>query len=472
MNRGLYIKQTILAAAAFIAAYMLSLTEAYIASGTVLAAAGIVIAVIYIKKSSKLSEPAAYFSISWIGGCGISAMKLSRLQSDWAIETWLCFFLAYAFFIFGYALFSLRKCLDNDESSLSAAESDKVDIVNRKLYADGLMTAINIVILLSVSSLIAESVILGYIPLFTKDTPHAYSYFHVSGLHYFTVSCVLVPSLAVLWYKQQGGIKNKSDRLRAFDIAVCCVISIIIPLLLVSRFQLIFAVLLSGMTYICVNSGQLPFKIGLREVLIGSGLFGVLVVLYVFITIERAHSIEYLNEIFEMKYRLPIFLSQPYIYIANNFDNFNCLTEALTEHAGGLRMLFPLFALTGLKFTHPEFVAFPIFVTKEELTTVTLIYDAYYDFGIIGVMIFMFVLGAAMACLGACIRKNVNTSMIPAFIYAQLDFYLLFAFFTTWFSNPATWFYLIASAAIGIFICLYVKFAEHIYRHNNEGGSK
>ena len=53
MNRGLYIKQTILAAAAFIAAYMLSLTEAYIASGTVLAAAGIVIAVIYIKKSSK-----------------------------------------------------------------------------------------------------------------------------------------------------------------------------------------------------------------------------------------------------------------------------------------------------------------------------------------------------------------------------------------------------------------------------------
>ncbi len=472
MNRGLYIKQTILAAAAFIAAYMLSFTEAYIASGAVLIAAGIVIAVIYIKKSSKLSEPAAYFSISWIGGCGISAMKLSRLQSDWALETWLCFFLAYAFFIFGYALFSLRKSPDNDERTVSAIENEKADIVNRKLYADGLMTAINIVVLLSVSSLIAESVILGYIPLFTKDTPHAYSYFHVSGLHYFTVSCVLVPSLAVLWHYQNRGNYCQHSRMKVIDIATCSIISIIIPLLLVSRFQLIFAVLLSGMTYICVNNGRLPFKIGIREILIGLGLFSVLVVFYVFITVERAHSIEYLNEIFEMKYNLPIFLSQPYIYIANNFDNFNCLTEALTEHAGGLRMLFPLFALTGLKFTHPEFVAFPIFVTKEELTTVTLIYDAYYDFGIIGVIIFTFVLGAVMACLGACIRKNVNASMISAFIYAQLDFYLLFSFFTTWFSNPATWFYLIASAAIGIYICLYVKVAEHIYRHNNKGGSK
>ena len=40
---------------------------------------------------------------------------------------------------------------------------------------------------------------LGFIPLFSYGVPHAYSYFHVSGVHYFTVACVLVPSLSVVY---------------------------------------------------------------------------------------------------------------------------------------------------------------------------------------------------------------------------------------------------------------------------------
>ena len=128
--------------------------------------------------------------------------------------------------------------------------------------------------------------------------------------------------------------------------------------------------------------------------------FLMLLALYVFITVERAHSVEYLNGIFEMKDPdTPIWFTQPYIYIANNFDNFNCLVRDLPAHTHGLRILFPLFALTGLKFLFPELVSFPLYVTKEELTTVTLIYDAYYDFGIAGVAVFAVLLGAAAVIL-------------------------------------------------------------------------
>ena len=35
---------------------------------------------------------------------------------------------------------------------------------------------------------------------------------------------------------------------------------------------------------------------------------------------------------------------------------------------------------------------------------------------------------------------------------AALAFYLLFSFFTTWFSNPSTWFYL----ALSLLICLWL----------------
>ena len=33
-----------------------------------------------------------------------------------------------------------------------------------------------------------------------KRQPHAYSTFHITGVHYFTVSCVLVPALSVLYF--------------------------------------------------------------------------------------------------------------------------------------------------------------------------------------------------------------------------------------------------------------------------------
>ena len=50
-----------------------------------------------------------------------------------------------------------------------------------------------------------EAVYMGYIPLLLRGVPHAYSYFHVTGLHYLTVSCVLVPALSVIYFCIEGG---------------------------------------------------------------------------------------------------------------------------------------------------------------------------------------------------------------------------------------------------------------------------
>ncbi len=103
----------------------------------------------------------------------------------------------------------------------------------------------------------------------------------------------------------------------------------------------------------------------------------------------------YLNAVFEMKNgNMPIFITQPYMYVANNYDNFNCLVEELGSHSWGLKMLAPLWTLSGLKFKFPGLVNFPYFVNKEELTTLTVFYDAYYDFGIIGVLGLSCILGA------------------------------------------------------------------------------
>lgn len=147
---------------------------------------------------------------------------------------------------------------------------------------------------------------------------------------------------------------------------------------------------------------------------------------------------------------MPIFITQPYMYIANNYDNFNCLVEQLPAHTFGLKMLFPLWALTGLKFLRPELVNFPFYLTKEELTTVTLFYDAYYDFGIIGVLLFSCALGALAWYLTGLMRNLKNP--VGYVFYAQVAMYFALAFFTTWFGNPTTWFWFALTGLAALFV--------------------
>ena len=177
------------------------------------------------------------------------------------------------------------------------------------------------------------------------------------------------------------------------------------------------------------------------SVIIGALIGSIMIPVYVLLTVARRHNVTYLNGIFEMKNsKMPIFITQPYIYVANNFENFNCMVEQLTAHTWGLQMLFPFFALTGLKFVFPQLVTIPDFVTKTELTTLTMFYDAYYDFGIIGTALFAFIIGLTAAAVSIPVRQKKNP--MTYMFYGQIAIYLGLAFFTTWFSNPTTWFWL------------------------------
>ena len=441
---------------ALLLSFLLSNAEVYIAAGLCLIAAAVWITYENLKRSSSCLCPAALFSISWLGGIGVSCMKLSNLQVKWELMTWISLGLAYLVFITAYSIimYLLRgNTQGNENDGPSVRLSTANTVLNRRSLSGGgtndrqrngrlrkrLLLIMDILTLVSVAALLIEARMLGYIPLFTEDTPHAYSYFHISGLHYFTVVSALVPSFGMLYLMSDGRFRQ-SDLLH---VSICIAVSVLIPVLLVSRFQLIFSILLAVITAIS-KSGIRPSKmINPRTAVLGISGFLMVLALYVFITVERAHSVEYLNGIFEMKNpETPIWFTQPYIYIANNFDNFNCLVRYLPAHTHGLRMLFPLFALTGMKFLFPELVSFPLYVTKEELTTVTILYDAYYDFGLTGVILFSLLLGVAAAVLEYIVSRSGERQPVLHILWAQFCFYLLFSFFTTWYSNPATWFYL------------------------------
>lgn len=383
------------------------------------------------RRSGSLVDLKGLFSLSWIGGEGIACLQLSRLQSDWETVTWVCFFLAYFFFSLGYDL-SLRR-MRGVKSGVQEHPKGQEAVQARRVMACILFLGIG-----SVSCFLLEALVLGFIPLFSPE-PHAYSYFHISGVHYFTVSCILIPALSVLYVKL-------TDRWDVFRIVVLVLGNLIaagIPILCVSRFQLLFAVGFAAVVYLMLYR-HVTWKMIVTAAV-------VLIPVYVLLTVARRHDITYLNGIFEMKYRkMPIFITQPYIYVANNYENFNCMVCQLPAFTKGLRMLFPVFALTGLKFVFPQVAAFPIYTTKEELTTVTLFYDAYYDFGVVGIILLAALLGFGAAWLSGWVEKSGNPAAY--LFYGQIAIYLGLSFFTTWFSNPTTWFWLALTFMMYLFV--------------------
>lgn len=385
------------------------------------------------RKTGNLVHLRGLFSLFWVGGQGIACLKLSRLQVTWSRMTWLCFFLALAGFYLTFEILQKR-----EERGRRTGSRRPVQPLGG-ISGAGLFGSLTGITAVSLAAFCFEALKLGYIPLLVRGVPHAYSYFHVTGVHYFTVSCVLAPALGVLFFLTDRG---RSDRRKRLAAGAAVVVSLLIPVLCVSRFQLIFAVVLAVFAYILwEGSFPLPWA---------AGIAAALGAVYVVLTIARSHDVAYLNGIFEMKNgSMPIFITQPYMYIANNYENFNYLTEHLEQFAWGMRSLFPLWALTGLKFVMPSLANYPILVNKEELTTVTLFYDAYYDFGVAGVVLLSCLLGAVSYVLVKKLRRMQN----PAgyLFYGQMAAYLMLSFFTTWFSNPTTWFYLAVTAAVWIY---------------------
>ena len=398
----------------------------YLSGGALLAAAGYLYYYDY-HKSGNLIHLRGLFSAFWVGGQAMACLKLSYLQSDWNPITWVCFYLALAGFWLTYEF-----------SGQLAKEHYGRRRQRRGFFIRPVYRCMQGLTLVSLGAFLFEVVKLKYVPLLVRGVPHAYSEFHISGVHYFTVSCVLVPSLAVLFFLEGGSGRTYRNVMAV----VMALVALIIPLLCVSRFQLIFSVLVACFAFGAYQRRLNPWVL--------PAIAAALLPFYVILTIARSHDIAYLNGIFEMKNsQLPIFISQPYIYIANNYENFDCLVEALPKHTFGIRMLFPVWALTGLKFLFPQLISYPPYVTKTELTTVTLFYDAYYDFGILGVIVFACALGFVAQLLVRKAEEMKNP--IGYLFYSQFGVYMMLSFFTTWFSNPTTWFYLAVTGVMAIY---------------------
>ncbi|MCR5369744.1 MAG: oligosaccharide repeat unit polymerase [Clostridium sp.] len=402
----------------YAASFLLSVSGHDTASGLGLIAAA---CWLYLEDRKKRRDPLTLrglFALSFVGGEGLALLKLSRVSGVWTAQAWLSFLLAFVVFWAVYELVTRRK----ERESIPGTDAASCGHFGIFLSIAGLSAVVFL-------AFVFEAAVLGYIPFFVRGVPHAYAAFHVKGVHYFTVSAVLLPAMAVIWF-----LTEKRRRLLwDLPVALSAGMGFLIPILCASRSQMLFSILLTVLVYAGMSGKQLsPMWVGAAGVLC-AGLFALL-------TVVRGHDSAYLNAVFEMKNAdTPVFISQPYMYIINNYENFNFLTRHLRFHTMGAKGLFPLWTFTGLKNRYWFLTCWGNMYVKAELTTTTIIYDAWYDFGLPGVCAFQAALAAAAAQVGRAAVHGRNPFIY--LLYGQFALYMILSFFTTWFSLPITWFY-------------------------------
>ena len=213
--------------------YLILYAAAYLASAsghTLLAGLELGIAAIYlfaesVKRSGSFCDLRGLFSLSFSGGEALAVMRLSYLSSEWSPVTWLSFFAAQMAFLTAWELTGIRmdgrsgfgiaspgqtenggwnsgfgsgrrSAFGGDRGRSGGHGTGGADSARHAVAASAFAIAA-----VSFLSFLFEAFRLGYVPLFVRGVPHAYSEFHLMGVHYITVSCVLVPGLDMIYLK-------------------------------------------------------------------------------------------------------------------------------------------------------------------------------------------------------------------------------------------------------------------------------
>ncbi len=406
-----------------------------------LLAAAFLIFTIY-REDRRLLDLRIFLTASWLPSIGLTTLKLSGLQAEWGMKTWFVLGGFYFMFLASYDLFMTfdgQRAGDADPGEeLSEALSARLPRFLKLLYRAAVIVSV-----LGVLAFLLECVVFRFeLPVFS-DLSHAYTSFHVTGVHYFVVSLVFVPALTAVLLTE--GVTERRERT---GLILMNLAAFLIPVLILSKLQILMSVVLPALVFLLRQRRY-------RKRTIAAGALTVLIFLtaaFTVITMLRKYPEGYLSGIFKFKDPDTSPLVQlPYIYVTNNFENLNLLIVKLRSYAYGARSLTPLFSLTGLKFLPAirDLLAVEYYFTAPELTTATILYDAYGDLGAAGTYLFGLLLGTGSAAVSALYRRKNN--VFSLLMYCQMAQYLLLSFFACWFSNPTTWFYFVVTGAVAVF---------------------
>ena len=405
------------------------------------------------------------------GAISVCQLRLSQIQVVWDVKTWALFAIALAFFSIGFAITEVMGIKGVEKEDFKEKKTFFKRFVFRfnpqKVYYTTIFLAVMPIVLFCIQVWIK-----GFIPIFVQRYD-AYILFY-TRLSIF-INLVIFSAPLAFWCLKNIKLNTK-QRILMYSILP---LPTIIFQLMVQRGLFVWSIcILLIMVYL-----QSKRKVLGVVLMVGLLIFGI-----IFSSAMRAIPADAMNEIWKIdeevkieinseppekgnnsneviennpdevngndsiKIKIPSFVYAPYYYVINGMENFNEMIVNLEQHSNGLRQLTPftvVLRFQALKETIKKYPSFRILPSS----TSCLICDFYYDFGLIGVVIEMLLLGVLCAIVQK-FAKNKN-NLFAILEYGVLLAIILTAFFAAWITEFGSW--LFAGTAFLVFLYVYFE---------------
>lgn len=360
-------------------------------------------------KSKDIFHPIGIYSLMWITTIGLSNFKLSNLQGEWSSKMWIVVFFVYSAFILGYYISS------RFSKDVSKKLGNQIDLVDQNKFR----RFIYILFAICFISYIAEVIESGFLPLFNRD-PASYKEFGIRFVHYLTVSLVFVNCLITVYIIKY----KKLDK----ALSIIYILAILAVITLLSRQLLIF---LAVITLIIIH--YLYKKIKLLHLslvaILGLIVFSVLGNI-------RSNGGAYILQVGEIVEGVDPIFAWLYLYFGFGYENLNYYINNFHDLFYGTVTFFPVFAFTLTKGLIETDLSG--YLVSPHLTTSSMAYDFYLDFGLLGTIIFPLIIGFITSKIYRKLQQN--KSIYNVLLYSMIAHNLLFVFFVNFFANTS-WFF-------------------------------
>ena len=366
------------------------------------------------RKNADVLSPARILGFIWSLAVGLADLKLSRLQDQWTLESWVQLLLGPISLLVGIFVMYVLNIGTRPFQLDKIRQIWRAHSINHKALF-GIILAL---FALFLSSYITIYLIQGEIPLFSSRPGFARLNFQMFGLGLFLHNVALVGFFTVLYLLIVNGNRGKK-----WLLVLATLSSVVLYSITLQRFQVMMTGILS-ISLLYYTTRHLRFS---------TISLWVACVLLFFYWVSTARGgqlfLYYLYIDSQMKFS-PTYavFTEPYMYLVMNLENFVRAMERLDHFTYGYYTFDFVTALTGLKHWISEYFAL------EETPYLTSGYNTYSafwwfyrDYGIIGITIVPFLLGLSIGLLYYRIRIHPSLQTISA--YCVCVFIMIFSFF-------------------------------------------
>ncbi|MGA7720051.1 MAG: O-antigen polymerase [Ignavibacteriaceae bacterium] len=366
-----------------------------------------------LNKESDIFSPNRVFIFIWALAIGLADFKFSRFQSQWTLFGWTTLLISLFAFILGIFIVTVI----NINSNIYKIDEIRKKIKNIQLDHTKFFYLILLIFCIYIICFVSVVIIKGFVPILSNHPAESRTQYEVFGIGIFIHSAT-----AIMFFIIQYFILIRNNAFKKFILCFILFITFSTYFSLLQRYDLIFWIVISLIFYF--YSKKLRIRVLLPFII------GILSIIYAIQNIRLSkYFAGYLYVFSKMKFN-PKFaiLTEPYMYIVMNLENFVKGVARIKEHSYGYYSFNFILSLTGLKhWMHDYFYLDDFPFIRSGYNTYTMFWDFYRDFGMLGLTLISFGLGFIICLLYFNFRAKPNVNTLS--MYALGVFVMLFSFF-------------------------------------------